>query len=270
MPDVLRPQHPGEQHRPERGREEQRDGGCAGERAQSEQRAIDQRVGVPGAVEGEQRERGNGDREGGDRPGIPPTPAAALDQAERERTDAAGNQERPDSVGNRHWVTRDVRQPSPANREREQTDWHVDEEHPAPAGGYQQAADHRSRCRSDAADGGPRANRAMTALRFGGRKDQPQRGRGQERRPCCLEDAEANEHRDASRGAARRRRRDEHRDPEQEAAIAAVALGQTPEQHQQRGVDDRVGVQHPGQVRQAAGLNVEIPAHLRQRDVDDE
>src|SRR5919198_565098 len=42
------------------------------------------------------------------------------------------------------------------------------------------------------------------------------------------------------------------------------------EQHEQRRVDDRVRVEHPREVGRRIAAKVEVPPHLRQRDVDDE
>jgi hypothetical protein len=83
-----------------------------------------------------------------------------------------------------------------------------------------------------------------------------------------LDDPEGHEHRHAGRGAARRRRRREDRDPEQEPELARIALGQATEEDEQRGVDDRVGVEHPREVPEPA--LVQVGGHVRQRDVHDE
>ena len=99
-------------------------------------------------------------------------------------------------------------------------------------------------------------------------QDQPERSRGQQRRAGRLEDAEGDQHRQAGGGGARRRSRDEHRHAEHEAALAAIAVGEAAEQHEQRRVHDRVTVQHPRQPAEAG--RAEAPGHLRERDVDDE
>ncbi len=73
---------------------------------------------------------------------------------------------------------------------------------------------------------------------------------------------------DAGRRPAGRRGEGEDRDAEQEAVLARVALGEPAEEDEQRGVDDRVGVQHPGEVAEPVGA--EVLRHVRERDVDDE
>jgi len=110
----------------------------------------------------------------------------------------------------------------------------------------------------------------MAPFRRGGGEDQAERGWRQQRRTGRLHDPESDQHRDAARQSARRRAGDEHGDPEQEALLARVALGGPAEQDEQRRVDDRVRVQHPGQICHGVPADVEIARHLRQRDVDDE
>ena len=56
--------------------------------------------------------------------------------------------------------------------------------------------------------------------------------------------------------------------PEQEAVLAPVPVGQPAHQDEQRGVDDRVAVEHPGQVAQAAAA--QVPRDGGQGHVDDE
>ena len=221
-------------------------------------------------VHREPGQRHRAQREHADRCGAAPSPRAALHQPQRERADPAGDQHRSERVGRRHLVARHRRQPPPADEQREQADRHVDKEHPAPARGHQDAADDRPQRRRDPADRRPGADRAMAAFRRGGREDQAQRGRRQQSGAGGLHHAECHEHRQAGRGAARRRCRHEHRHAEQEAPIAAVAVGEPAEQHQQRGVHDRVRVEDPRHVSEPVGADVEVHCHLRQRDVDDE
>ena len=56
--------------------------------------------------------------------------------------------------------------------------------------------------------------------------------------------------------------------PEEEAAVAAVTVGQATEEDEQRGVDDGVPVEHPGQLAEVRGP--EVPGDLGQGHVDDE
>ena len=55
---------------------------------------------------------------------------------------------------------------------------------------------------------------------------------------------------------------------EEKGAVAAVTVGEASEEDQQRGVDDGVPVEHPGQLAQVRGL--EVPGDLGQGHVDDE
>ena len=57
-------------------------------------------------------------------------------------------------------------------------------------------------------------------------------------------------------------------DAEQKAPVEAVTVGHPPEEDQQRGVDDGVAVEHPGQLAQVGRL--EVSGDLGQRHVDDE
>ena len=68
--------------------------------------------------------------------------------------------------------------------------------------------------------------------------------------------------------SAERRGHGEHGDPEQEAVLAREAVGQAPEDDEQRREDDRVGVQNPREIAQPG--RAEVLRDLRQRDVDDE
>ena len=55
---------------------------------------------------------------------------------------------------------------------------------------------------------------------------------------------------------------------EEKGAVAAVTVGEASEEDQQRGVDDGVPVEDPGQLAQVRGP--EVPGDLRQGHVDDE
>ena len=101
-----------------------------------------------------------------------------------------------------------------------------------------------------------------------GGEDEAQRGRGEQRGAGRLDETEGDEHRDAGRGTAGRRGRGEHRDAEQEAVLAAVAVGQPSEEHEQGGVDDGVAVEHPGEVAESVGCAGH--GDVGKRDIDDE
>ncbi len=159
-------------------------------------------------------------------------------------------------------------QPAPADDQGGDPDGDVDQEHPPPTGGDQQAADDRADAGGHPAGRGPRADRAGAARRFVGGEHQPERGRGQQRSPGCLHQPEADQHLDARRCRAGGGRGGEDGDAEQEPVVTAVAVREPPEEHQQRRVDDGVPVEHPGQSAQVG--RAEIAGDLRQGDVDDE
>ena len=164
-------------------------------------------------------------------------------------------------------MARHVRQPPPPDPQRGQADRDVHEEDPPPVGGDEQAADHGTERRGQAADRGPRADGRVAALVGRGGEDEAQ-GRGGEQggaRP--LDDAERDERLDARRQPARGRGEGEDQHADEEPELAAASLGQPPEQHEQRREGDRVAIEHP---RQARERRVEVARHLRQGDVDDE
>ena len=125
----------------------------------------------------------------------------------------------------------------------------------------------RPRCPPPRSTSAPRRDgaRAGSVARI-----RPERGRRQQRGPGRLDDPERDQHRQARGQPAGGRGGDEHRHPEQEGVLPPVALGQPPEQHQEGGVDDRVAVQHPREVAEVPGPEVEVVPDLGQRDVDDE
>ena len=76
------------------------------------------------------------------------------------------------------------------------------------------------------------------------------------------------EHADARGGGTSSGRRGEDGHAEEKGAVAAVTVGEASEEDQQRGVDDGVPIEHPGQLAQVRGL--QISGDLRQGHVDDE
>ena len=162
MPHVLRPQHPGEQHRAERGREQQRDRRGAGERraAGTAPRSISG-LRCRAVWSGEQRQRQPPPPS--ERTSVRASPQPHVPPLTRPSTSAPTPpviSSAPSGVRHGHGMAGHVRQPPPADGQREQPDRHVDEEHPAPARRHEQSADHRAERGRQAADRGPGADRA--------------------------------------------------------------------------------------------------------------
>ena len=222
----------------------------------------------PGAVHGEQAEQYHGAGQGGNRPGRAPAPGAPLHQPERQRPDSGRHQDRAQGVRPGHRVPGHVGQLQPAHHQGRHADGHVDQEHPAPAGGDEQAPDHRAEGRGQAADRRPGPYCAAPPLGRVRGEHQAQGGRCEQGRACRLDQPERHQHRHAGGGRAGRGRRGEDRHAQQEAVVPPVPVGQPAEEHQQRRVHDRVAVQHPGQLAQAGVA--EVVGDLGQRHVHDE
>ena len=96
-----------------------------------------------------------------------------------------------------------------------------------------------------------------------GGEDEAERGRQHHRPAGRLQDAGGDE--DVERGGERAEGRGggEEQQAEEEDALAADPVGDAPGRHEQRGEDDRVGVQHPGEAR--AGRRRRSPAAGRGR-----
>ena len=190
------------------------------------------------------------------REGRRPAPVAALDQAEAERPDAGGDQDGAQRVRPWHRMAGRVRQPEPADHQRGQPDRHVDQEHPAPADRDQQAADDRPERGGHATGGGPGADRtAAPVRRVAGQHQAERSGREQGRagrldQPNAISMATLVAAPQAAEAAVNTAT------PSRKPLLAPVPVGQPAHQHEQRGVDDRVAVEHPGQVAQAAAAQV--------------
>ena len=206
--------------------------------------------------------------ERGDDARIAPAPGVRLDEAERERGDRQREDHRAEQVGALLGrVLALLEQPRRGDAGRD-ADGQVDQEHQAPADLDEQAADRRTGRRGDAADRRPDPDREAALVRRELGQQQRERGRHQQRRARGLEHAGGDQQVERRRGAARCRRREEDGQADEEAALAADAVGVAAGRHEQRGEHDRVAVQDPRQ-RGDAGT-VEVGPDVRERDVDDE
>jgi hypothetical protein len=132
----------------------------------------DERVPGPGAVQGEQTQAQRGDGQGGQGGDRAPAPIVTLDQPQGEGGNAARDQDRAQWTGPADRVPGHGREPPPAEGERGQTDRHVDQEDPAPAGRDQQPSDHRAERGGEPAHRGPGADGAVAPLRLSGGQDE--------------------------------------------------------------------------------------------------
>jgi len=177
-----------------------------------------------------------------------PAPIVALDDRQRQRADTGGGEQRRQRIGPWNVVTGGRWKPEPGDQKGDKADRHVDQEDPAPAHGNQHAADDRSERGGEAADRGPGPHRPAAAFRREGRQQEADRSRGHERSAGRPKNAASDQRPDAAGACAGGRGDGEERDAEEEAAIAPMAFGQPAEKDEQRGICDRVAVQHPGQV----------------------
>ena len=114
----------------------------------------------------------------------------------------------------------------------------------------------------------PDPHRCRPALRRDGGEQQPEAGRRQGRGADRLHGPRGDEPPHAGRGRARGAREGEGAQPHQEHRLPAVPVGEPSERHEEGGVGDGVGVEHPAEVGDRGGA--EVPADLVERDVDHE
>ena len=161
-----------------------------------------------------------------------------------------------------------LREFDPTHRQREQTNRHVDQKNPPPTGRDQQSAYQGSQSGGEPADRSPDADRTTAALSREGRQDQPQRRRGEQRRPGRLHKTERDQGFDTAREGAGGRRGGEHGDAREETFVSREAFGQPATKYQQRRVNDGIAVQNPGQIPQIRVIK--LLRDVRQRHIDDE
>ena len=182
-----------------------------------------------------------------------PAPVVALHDAEGQRADAEGDQRR--APGHR---AADAWPGTPAastsrSASASSADRHVDQKDPAPARGHQHAADQRARAPRRSRRSRSRSAPRRRAVRAGTRRAA---GRAMSASSARRRRPGRRGTRPASRRCSRRRRRRKpavnSATPSRKLDIAAVALGEPAEEHQQRRIGDRIAVQDPGQVFQIA------------------
>ena len=141
-----------------------------------------------------------------------------------------------------------LRQPAAAGEHDRGAERQVDEEDEAPVGELDQgAAEGRADRRRRGRRGAPEADPGGAALGREAVEDDRQRGRGDHRRGDALDDAEGDQQRQRGGRRAEQAGGGEAGDAEQEDAAVAEAVGEPAGRDQQRGDDDEVAVEHPGE-----------------------
>jgi hypothetical protein len=134
---------------------------------------------------------------------------------------------------------------APAGDQPRKADWHVDQEHPAPAGLDEQSAERRPGGGGDTTHSGPYADRHVPLLCRELGQQQAQRGGQQEGRAKSLHGARRHEEGDRGGGGAGGRGEHEQRDAQQEGALASDCIRPASGGDQKGREDDRVGVEDP-------------------------
>ncbi len=269
-PDLLAPQDRGQQHAGEGEGEQQGRGVGGGEDRHAQQRQFDDGGVVARRAAQEPAGKQGAREQAAQDPGREPAPFVGLDQGDGEGGDGGGEQDGAEQVGQRSGllvVTRRGQYAGP-HGDGGDADRDVDDEHPAPVGLDQQSAEDRSEAGGDPADRGPGPDGAGALGRGSGVQQQRERGRHQRGRARRLEHAGGVEPADGRGERAECGGDGEDGQPGKEHLAVADAVRQSSGGDQQRGEDDGVAVQHPGQGGQAAA--VEVLLHRREGDVDDE
>ena len=264
--DALDPQRHVQEQSEQRAQQCEGHDRCPGERRLAKQRQVEHRVPArPFREEEGDQQHDRADQEPQDGGAGPAFVVAAHEREdEHEQRGREGDEARPVDPP---LLTPDVGEPGHGGVHAQQADWDVEVEDgfpPEPLG--QHSADQRS-------DGDGRAQRsppdpecrpsigAVELLR-----DQGQRG-GEHHRPArALGPTSQVQEQRAPGQAAQRGGRGEDDQPEQEHALAPQAIGQRSRAEQEGGQGQRVGVDHPLQVREA---RLQRTLDRGQRDVDD-
>jgi hypothetical protein len=116
------------------------------------------------------------------------------------------------------------------------------------------------------ADGRPDSHRPRTLLGRVGVEQQSEARRGERRRTGGLKDSHCHQQPERRADCAADTGESEGHQSEEEATLEAVAVGQSPEGNQQRGVNNGVAVQNPTQV--GVGVLVQVLTNVRKGDID--
>ena len=180
---------------------------------------------------------------------------AALDEAKRQRGDAAGSQDDPESVRALGGVARNVREPAPPDEQGDDADGNVDQEHQSPIGGDEQPADHRPEPGGEAADSSPRPYCAMPTLGFVRGQQQPERGRVSRAAPAAWPSRNPTSMPTLVEAAHAAEAAVKMATPSKKAR-SRVPVSQPAEKNEQRLVHDGVAVQDPRQLAEIASPDI--------------
>ncbi len=218
----------------------------------------------------EQREQDDRSRETGADRRRGPAPIVDLDDREHERGDAARHQQRGPGIGPRDVVAGNVRQLPPADEQRDA----------APIGTLTKKIQRQLDVTSTPPTSGPSAA-AKPPIAVQVRTAPPRRSGGKaassrpsevgviSAAPAACNDAERDQRSQTPCAAAQAAEAAVNSaTPSRKLTVAAIALGEPAEEHQQRGIDDRIAVQDPRQILEIGAA--EIARDVGQRDIDDE
>ena len=226
--------------------------------------------GCRGAARGEQRDARDGGRERAERARVVPAPLGRLDEAERERADGRGEQRGAEPVG-----------PALGDRGRGSRSAAGAPRHSAqaPTGRLTKNTSRQSTCTSRPPSGGPAAaaaapTPAQMPIAAGrsrgsnsGSSSASEVGTSSAAPAACRTRAATSSVTDGASPHSAEPSTNSARPP-RKPRRRPVRSAQAPGRHEQRREDDRVGVQHPGQLADARAA--EVGPDVRERDVDDE
>ena len=269
VPDVVQPEHVGEQVGVEPGPGDHRRHVADDEGPRAQQRRIDQRRGV--GSRGEDEPQGREDRrpERAEHPSVGPAPVGALDQPEGEQSEGGGQQAGATEIGHPPLARgAALHQPLAGHHDRDQAQREVDQKGQSPTRGVDEcAADRRAQPGGDRCGRTPQRDPVGASLRVEPLHHQGQRGRHQHGGADPLQHPEGDQLLDGGSHCAEHRGQGEHPHPEHEDPTPTEQVRDPSRRHQERREDDVVGVEHPAQGPDR-GLR-ERPLDVGKRDVDD-
>ena len=197
-----------------------------------------------------------------------PAPLVALGDSEHKRGEAGGDEDRAGRVERLHAGVLALAEQDGSETEGHEGDRDVDEEDPLPRQGVgEDAAEEHARGGAEAADGAPDAERDVPLAAFGkGRHQDRERSRRDRGGAEALEGAGADQRPLGPREPAEERADRERDQADHEDAPAAEQVRGSPAQEQEAAEDERVGGDHPLQVRLG---EVEIRLDRGKSDVHD-
>jgi len=197
-----------------------------------------------------------------------PAPAVSLRDAEHQRREPGGDEDRARCVEPLTVLVEALREEEGAQNQRRDSDRHVHEEDPRPREVLDEdAAEQHAERGTDATDGTPAAQCDVPLAAFlEGRNEDRQRSRRDGCRTESLERSEGDERRLTPGESAEKRAEREDGDAEHEHAPTPQQIGRPSSEQEKAAEDERVCADHPLEVLLR---EPEIGLNGRERDVDD-